>query len=120
MNGDDSKPAGVLGNWPELFRPCDSHAVLAEVRKRWDISGRFPLPLWEIICPCCAFNRVVYSQCYFHVRDSSPSRYRADVQCKCASCSFAFVFGVVIPKAMFMAADQMQYNRREIREILGG
>ncbi|KKL49467.1 hypothetical protein LCGC14_2315220 [marine sediment metagenome] len=115
-----SKPEGPLGKYPQLFRDCDPKVVLAVVGSWWDLSGRFPLPLFEIKCPQCAGPSVIYSQCYFHVRDGSPSRYRADVQCKCATCSFAFVFGVVIPKAMFMAADQMQYNRREIREILGG
>lgn len=100
------------------FRDMPTEEVHERVAQRWDVSGRFPLPRFALCCPACGQLEVIYSQCYFHDRKDSPSQHRVDVQCKCTICSHAFVFGVVIPGRMARAATKMQYNRREIRQIL--
>ena len=75
--------------------------VLERVRKFWDISGVFPVPLQPITCPVCKSNETIIKQCRFTERLPNPDKnYRCDMLFKCTVCSCVWQHGIKVTPEM--------------------
>lgn len=99
-----------------LFMPLTKDEVRERVEARWDLSGFFPRPRWDVLCPCCRSDEVHLRSVRFSQRSpdaKSPHSRRCDVFYKCTCCSLVFHFGIPIPERMWEEKQGDQRYRRK-------
>ena len=102
-----------------LFK--DTSHAMETCAENWDMSGPFPVPKQELICPICRTPTMTLRGPHFHLRPDSPRLYRCKISFKCVSCSYVNTYGVVIGEAMYKAAekrDKLHMTWREAKEVL--
>ena len=107
-----------------IFPSFDPETVLKRVQEKWDLSGDFPLPKWDIRCPVCGSPHVQARNWQFAYQYNSPTKYRCNVSFKCTECSAVWIHGVVITEEMFRKHVKIDnkpvyYPWREVKEKLG-
>jgi len=100
--------------------------IFSRVKEFWDLSGKFPLPRFELRCPICnaSDDDIILREITFTVRRAGGIPYRANVSFKCTRCSFTWIHGVPITQEMasIHGLDKgyaRGYNWREIRKEVG-
>lgn len=90
--------------------------VLARVLLRWDFSSGFPMPKWEVKCPCCGAADAQMRHVTYHERPGK-TRYRVDVGFKCRECSMVWVHGIVCPEEHFRPQSTEHRSTWDAKEI---
>lgn len=86
-----------------FFPNAHSAGTQARVTAFWDLDHPLPMPRRRIDCGQCGGFMIV-KQWWFHDRTKTGtnSPYRCDVQTKCIDCSFVAVYGIAVPKTMWI------------------
>ena len=88
--------------------------IIERVKKFWDLSEVFPLPLKPVPCPECKSEETIIKQCRFFERlPKNKNNYRCDILFKCTVCSCVWQHGVKVPSEM--AKPKMKDATRTIQ-----
>lgn len=109
---------------PDLLQPRPHKVIQQNIDKAWDFEAwdGFPKPRFPIFCSVCNGDDIILRSFHFHERMAKhrlkKNPYRCDVMVKCCSCSWSFVFGVVVTKELYAKMSGKRYERAEVLEIL--
>jgi hypothetical protein len=93
----------------------DNSDVFTRIDQRWEFIDGFPLPKWNVQCPCCREEDVQIHSFGFNRRGESPHPFRCNVGFKCRVCSMVWTLGVVVKSQTERVG---QYDWRKARKIL--
>lgn len=107
----------VIDNY---LQQSSKEELQSDLQAHWDFEvAPFPIPKFEQACPCCGGSRILFRRAQFHHRKTGTSHpYRCDVHFKCRACSFAWLFGVVVPKENYVKTNKIVYEWRDIQKYL--
>lgn len=111
-------------NLSSLFHTKSPEEVIESCQSgdyAWDLSGRFPKPDFQVVCPQCGAFDIQLSRMMFTFQQEKGCPYTADIFFKCRRCSWGpngFHFGVKIPEEMYERNNRSHsHNRYEWRQI---
>ena len=89
--------------------------VFARIDENWDVSGIWPKPTFNVVCPHCRADLVIMVGVVFNkmqsVEHGNPCR--AEIKFKCPKCSYVWVHCVVIPQRMYEYHKGKAYHWRD-------
>lgn len=91
-----------MNNHTYTFPEFTAESVLQVVSRMWDLSGRVPLPKFELNCPICSCDKILLKHWVYFIRKNAHSSnpHRCDVYMKCTDCSVVWQHGLVVPEEM--------------------
>ena len=112
-----------IKNHKSLFPTITREEKWDRINAAWDLSRAFPVPKFQLTCPVCKGEEILYKGAKYHRRGSVSPRdpYRCDAKFKCCTCSNVWTHGVVVPKEMIDRhgfSINRNYHYTQVRDAL--
>lgn len=93
--------------------------VFARIDTAWDTTGRWPIPLFEVVCPHCRHDLVIMVGVVFNKMRNGlgGNPCRAEVKFKCPACSYVWLHCVVVPESMYEEHNGASYHWRDFNGL---
>lgn len=108
----------------DFFRDETAEKLMARVEQAWDLTGPYPIPKWNVACPCCRKDRTdeaIHIRAFkFFIRHGEQHAhwYRCDVHFKCRYCSLTWFAGVPVPQEMYENNPHREKTTRTWRKAV--